>query len=61
MPYAPRVIPKHTQVYFEALGYDKEDETLFVPSELSNKKAIDIHHIVNRSNMIFQQVLNRGT
>ena len=32
----------HTKIYFNALGYD---ETSFVWSELSNKKAADIHHI----------------
>jgi len=32
----------HTKIYLKALGYDETD---FIPSELSGKKAIDIHHI----------------
>jgi len=38
----------HTKIYFEAFGYDKEDVTQFVPSEISRLKAIDIHHIIGR-------------
>ena len=33
---------KHTKIYMDALGYDLTD---FIPSELSGKKAVDIHHI----------------
>ena len=32
----------HTKIYLKALGYDETD---FITSELSGKKAIDIHHI----------------
>lgn len=39
---------KHTTIYFDAFGYDKKDETVFVPSEISNDKAVDIHHIIGR-------------
>ena len=31
-----------------AFGYDTEDETQFVPSELSGQRAVDIHHIIGR-------------
>ena len=33
---------KHTKIYMDAFGYDKED---FIPSEISGKKAVDICHI----------------
>jgi hypothetical protein len=33
---------KHTKIYFKALGYDTTD---FIPSEISGKIAVDIHHI----------------
>lgn len=36
----------HTKVYFEALGYDLED---FIPCEITGLRAVDIHHIENRS------------
>lgn len=37
---------KHTKVYFEAFGYDVSDT--YIPSELSNQPAVDIHHIDSR-------------
>lgn len=44
---------KHTQIYFDAFGYDKGDVTVFVPSEINeNEKAVDTHHIVNREDII---------
>ena len=36
---------KHTKIYMNALGYSETD---FIPSELSGKKAVDIHHIIGR-------------
>lgn len=33
---------KYKQIYLDALGYDETD---FIPSEISGKQAIDIHHI----------------
>ena len=33
---------KHTQIYFNSLGYDTTD---FIPSEISGGRAVDIHHI----------------
>lgn len=38
----------HTKIYLEAFGYDLVDQTLFVPSEISGNKSIDIHHIIGR-------------
>lgn len=38
----------HTLIYFNAFGYDTEDPTVFVPSEISEDKAVDIHHIIGR-------------
>jgi len=38
----------HTKIYFEAFGYDTQDATQFVPSEISKLKAVDIHHIIGR-------------
>ena len=43
---------KHTQVYFDAFGYDKDDPTTFIPSEISGVKAVDLHHIVTREDRI---------
>lgn len=40
---------KHTAIYFKAFGYDETD---FIPSEISGARAIDLHHIVDRSNRI---------
>ena len=39
----------HTKIYCDAFGYDTEDQTVFIPSEISEDKAVDTHHIVNRS------------
>lgn len=39
---------KHTQIYFDAFGHDKSDPTTFVKSEISDDKAVDIHHIIGR-------------
>ena len=33
---------KHTKIYLEAFGFEQTD---FIPSEISGKKANDIHHI----------------
>lgn len=33
---------KHTKIYMDALGYSVGD---FIPSEISGKPAVDIHHI----------------
>lgn len=35
----------HTKIYMKAFGYDESD---FIPSELSGKRANDIHHIESR-------------
>jgi 5-methylcytosine-specific restriction endonuclease McrA len=32
----------HTKVYFKHFGYDVSD---FIPCEICNAKAVDIHHI----------------
>ena len=50
MTYVRRKIQTYTKVYFEAFGYDYEDDSVFVPSELTGKKAVDIHHIIGRGN-----------
>lgn len=39
----------HTKIYIDALGYHISD---FMPSEISGKKGVDVHHIVNRENRI---------
>lgn len=36
---------KHTKVYFESFGYDVSD---FIPCEVCQAKAVDIHHIERR-------------
>ena len=43
---------KHTRIYLEAFGYDTGDTTLFVPSEISEAKGNDLHHIVTREDRI---------
>lgn len=40
---------KHTKIYMNALGYDISD---FMLCEITGKKGVDIHHIVNRENRI---------
>jgi hypothetical protein len=42
----------HTKIYYDAFGLDTGDETQFVPSEISGKKAKDIHHIITREDRI---------
>ncbi len=36
---------KHTTLYFKAFGFDISD---FIPCEVCNSKAVDIHHIKSR-------------
>tara|TARA_R110000796_G_scaffold161229_1_gene277928 strand:+ start:946 stop:1245 length:300 start_codon:yes stop_codon:yes gene_type:complete len=40
---------KHTKIYINSLGYDETD---FMPCEITGRKGVDIHHIVNRENRI---------
>ena len=40
---------KHTKIYIDSLGYDETD---FMPCEITGRKGVDIHHIVNRENRI---------
>lgn len=37
---------KYTKVYLKFFGYCVDD---FIPCEICNSKAVDIHHIENRS------------
>lgn len=39
----------YVKIYFDAFGYHEGD---FVPSEISEDEAVDIHHIVNREDHI---------
>jgi len=39
---------KHTLIYCNAFGYDTDDATVFIPSELSNSPSNDLHHIIGR-------------
>lgn len=39
----------YKKVYTKALGFSPGD---FIPSEISGKQAVDIHHIVNREHRI---------
>lgn len=36
---------KHTEIYMRHFGYDTSD---FIGCEVCGKKAVDIHHIINR-------------
>ena len=38
----------YTKIYLEAFGYDTYDNNSYVPSEISEDKAVDIHHIIGR-------------
>lgn len=46
------IMKRHTKVYFNALGYDLEDPTEFIPSEISGMRSVDLHHIVDRQDII---------
>lgn len=39
----------HTKLYIDKLGYNLTD---YMPSEISGRKGVDIHHIINRENRI---------
>lgn len=39
---------KHTRIYIDALGYDRDDPTEFRPCELTGNRSNDIHHIIGR-------------
>ena len=39
---------KHTKIYLNAFRYDTHDNNSFVPSEISEDRAVDIHHIIGR-------------
>ena len=36
---------KHTKIYMEAMNYTDTD---FIPSEISGKPGVDVHHIIGR-------------
>jgi 5-methylcytosine-specific restriction endonuclease McrA len=36
---------KHTKIYLQGMGYDQTD---FIPCEVCNGRAVDIHHIEAR-------------
>tara|TARA_R110002167_G_scaffold365354_1_gene589747 strand:- start:955 stop:1251 length:297 start_codon:yes stop_codon:yes gene_type:complete len=40
---------KHTKIYIDSLGYYTCD---FMPCEITGRRGVDIHHIVNRENRI---------
>ena len=40
---------KHTKIYINSLGYTNTD---FMPCEITGRKGVDVHHIVNRENRI---------
>lgn len=42
----------YKKIYAEAFGYDPDDKTSFIPSEISGDPAVDIHHICNREDRI---------
>ena len=45
---------KHTKIYIDSLGYDETD---FMPCEITGRKGVDIHHILNRENRIENLIL----
>ena len=40
---------KHTKIYIDSLGYTDTD---FMPCEITGRKGVDVHHILNRENRI---------
>lgn len=38
----------HTKIYLQSFVYDTENNNSFVPSEISEERAVDIHHIIGR-------------
>ena len=40
---------QHTKIYINSLGYTDTD---FMPCEITGRKGVDVHHIVNRENRI---------
>ena len=38
----------HTKIYLESFGYDIGISDIFVPSEISEERSVDIHHIIGR-------------
>ncbi len=42
-------LQKHTKIYLTNFGYDINDASIFVPSEITpEERAVDIHHIIGR-------------
>jgi beta-galactosidase beta subunit len=39
---------KYTEIYLNAFDYDNTDNNSYFPSEISEKRAVDIHHIIGR-------------
>ena len=39
---------KYVKIYLEAFGHDIGDQTSFVPSEISEDRSQDIHHLIGR-------------
>ena len=39
---------KHTQIYLTAFDYDMDDNNSYFPSEISEQRGVDIHHIIGR-------------
>ena len=42
----------YKKTYCDAFGYDYNDPTTLIPSEISGEKAVDIHHIATREDRI---------
>lgn len=38
----------HTKIYLSTLGFSLDDNSSYVPSEISEERAVDIHHIISR-------------
>ncbi len=38
----------YKKIYLEAFGYDPDDHSQFVPSEISTERSVDIHHILGK-------------
>ena len=48
---------KYAKIYLKAINEDTNDNNIFIPCECCNKKATEIHHILNKSRLIEHNIL----
>ena len=50
---------KYTKTYLKAIGEDTQDNNVFIACECCNKKATEIHHILNKNRLIHHNILDK--